>query len=343
MLFRGIRLERKRKLATINTLKIGVIGTGHMGRNHVRNLSEEKRFDLIGVFDKDGEQAKDVSARYNVRAFDTIEELLESVEAVVIAVPSSLHKEIALKAAEYNVHALVEKPLATTSEDAKVIADAFAEKNLKLAVGHIERFNPVFRELRKLTRPDNVVYIEACRYSPFSGSGRIKDTSVVEDLMIHDVDLVCALMGQRELTSIHGRGEAVTSGHTDFATCLMDFGGRTHAIVNASRISQNKERSITVHEEDSCIHADLLAKTLEIYKSTNLTVDLTKDNSYRQDGIVQKIYIPIEEPLRAELISFYESVANGAPIEADGKVGIRAIRICEEVAKRAERAQTGGK
>ena len=329
-------------MADIKTLKIGVIGTGHMGRNHVRNLSEEKRFDLIGIFDTDIMQAKDVAAKYNVKAFDTLDELLDEAEAVVIAVPSSLHKEIALKVASHNVHALVEKPLATTSSDAKIIADAFAEKKLKLAVGHIERFNPVFRELRKLTNPDRVFYIEACRYSPFSGSGRIKDTTVVEDLMIHDVDLVCALMEGREPTSIHGRGEALTSGHTDFATCLMDFGGRTHAIVNASRISQNKERSITVHTEESCIHADLLAKTLEIYRSTNLTVDLAHDNSYRQDGIVQKIYIPIEEPLRAELISFYESIENGAPIEADGEVGIRAIRICEEVAHRAEKSQTGG-
>lgn len=325
----------------MKSLKIGVIGTGHMGKNHVRNISEEKRFDFIGIYDADKEQAKDVAAKYEVKAFDSIDELLNNVEAVVVAVPSSLHKDIALKVAEHGVHALVEKPLATTSEDAKVIVDAFKKKGLKLAVGHIERFNPVFKELRKITRPDSIFYVEACRYSPFSGSGRIKDTTVVEDLMIHDVDLVCALMNGRKMTSIHGRGEAVVSGQTDFATCMMDFGGEAHAIVNASRISQNKERSITVHTEDSCIHADLLAKTLEIYKSTNLTVDLSKDNSYKQDGIVQKIYVPIEEPLRAELVSFYNSVANDAPIEADGEVGVRAIEICEIVANRSKKKEIG--
>lgn len=317
-------------------LKIGVVGTGHMGRNHVRNLADDKRFDFIGVYDANPVQAQEVAAKYNVKAFDAEDALLDEIEAVVIAVPSSLHKEVALRAAEHNVHALVEKPLATTSDDAKEIVRAFKEKNLKLAVGHIERFNPVFRELQKLVNPEDVFYVETCRYSPFSGSGRITDTSVVEDLMIHDVDLVCALMVEKEVTSLHGRGEAVRSGRTDFATCIMDFGGKAHAVVNASRISQNKVRTITVHTAESCICADLLAKTLEIYKSTNLTIDLTKDNSYRQDGVVQKIYVPIEEPLRAELIAFYDAVVNNAPLVADGNIGVNAIEICEQVARRAE-------
>ena len=263
--------------------------------------------------------------------------MLDNVDAVIVAVPSSLHKDVALKAAEHGVHALVEKPLATTSEDAEAIVRAFQEKNLKLAVGHVERFNPVFRELQKLVKLEDIFYIEANRYSPFSGSGRITDTSVVEDLMIHDVDLVCALMdgGGQKVTSIHGRGETVKSGQTDFATCLMDFDGKAHAVVNASRISQNKERMIIVHTANSCIYADLLAKTLNIYKSTNLTVDLSRDNSYVQDGLIQKVYVPIEEPLRAELVAFYNSVVSDAPIAVDGNAGINAIKICEEVAKRA--------
>ncbi|MCR5251984.1 MAG: Gfo/Idh/MocA family oxidoreductase [Lachnospiraceae bacterium] len=323
----------------MNNLRMGVIGTGHMGKNHVRNLAEEKRFELVGIYDANTEQAKDVAAKYGTKAYVSMEELLGDVDAVVIAVPSSLHKDIALQVAEFGVHALIEKPLALTSEDAQVIVDAFKEKKLKLAVGHIERFNPVFRELKKLIRPEEAFFIETCRYSPFSGSGRITDTSVVEDLMIHDVDLVCALMEGREVTSLHGRGVSVLSGQTDFATCLMDFAGKAHAIVNASRVSQNKERSITVHTKDSCVHADLLSKKLEIYKSTNMIIDIAKDNSYKQDSVVQKVFVPIEEPLRAELIAFYEAVANGMPIEASGEVGVRAIRICEEVSNRAKKGE----
>lgn len=317
-------------------LRIGVIGTGHMGKNHVRNISEEKRFDFVGIYDANQEQAKAVAELYDVPAFNTMAELLAQVEAVVIAAPSSLHKEIALQAAECGVHALVEKPLATTSSDAEEIVNAFAKKNLFLAVGHIERFNPVFRELQKLTRPEDIFYAEATRYSPFSGSGRITDTSVVEDLMIHDVDLVCALMGKKDLRSVHGRGTPVQSPQTDFATCLLDFEGKSHAVIHASRVAQNKERLLKVHTADCFICADLLQKTLEIYKSTNLTIDLANDNSYKQDSVVQKVFVPMQEPLRAELIAFYESVVNGAPIVVDGRMGLRAIQICETVATRAK-------
>lgn len=319
----------------MKALRIGVLGAGHMGNHHIRNLSEEKRFDLVGIYDSNREQAKSVAEKYGITSFETAEELLRNIEAVVIAVPSSLHKEVAMKAAEYNVHALIEKPLATLSEDAEHISAVFKEKNLLLAVGHIERFNPVFMELKKLIDPDEVFYIEACRYSLYSGSGRITDASVIEDLMIHDVDLVCSLMEGREVTSVDGRGEALVSGQIDFATCLMDFGGRCHAVVNASRISQGRERSITVHTKDSCIHVDLLSRTLEIHKSTNLTIDLTNDSSYKQDGVVQKVYVPTVDPLRTELVAFYNSVVNGAPVEVNGDVGVRAIKICEAVARKA--------
>lgn len=307
-----------------------------MGRNHVRNLAAENKFELVGFYDVDKIQASETLQRYGTRAFESIEALLNEVEAVVIAVPSSLHKDVALLAAEYGVHTLVEKPLATTCEEAGIIRQAFEEKGLTLAVGHIERFNPVFKELKKLVGSEDIFFIEACRYSPYSNSGRITDASVVEDLMIHDVDLVCALMDGKEITSLHGRGESVRSKRTDFATCILDFGGKAHAVINASRVSQNKVRTITVHTAEGCICADLLAKTLEIYKSTNMTIDLTRDNSCRQEGIVQKFYVPIEEPLRAELIAFYESVVNDAPVIVGGEAGINAIKVCEQVVHRAE-------
>lgn len=323
----------------MHPLKIGVIGTGHMGQNHVRNLAAEKKFDLVGVYDINISQAKTVAEKFGTAVFDDIDRLLDSIEAVVIAVPSSLHKEVALKAAAHGVHALVEKPLATNLADAETIADSFSKRKLKLSVGHIERFNPVFMELQKLIQGKKVFYIEACRYSPFSGSGRITDTSVVEDLMIHDIDLVCSLMNGRPVTSIHGRGETVLSGQTDFATCLLDWGGQAHAIINASRISQNKERVIKVHTSDCYFEADLLAKTLSIAKSTNITIDITKDTFYKQDSVIQKVYIPVEEPLKAELLSFYDAVVSDKPMVVTGEMGIEAIKICQVIAERAKKNQ----
>ncbi len=312
-------------------LKIGVIGAGHMGKNHVRILAEEKNFDLAGIYDIDPGQAREVAEKYEIKVFENIDKLFRAVDAVVIAVPSSIHKEVALKAAEVGIHALVEKPLATTSADAQIIKEAFEKAGLKLAVGHIERFNPVFRELQKLIGSEQVYCIESVRYSPYSGSGRITDTSVIEDLMIHDVDLVCTLMKGKGIKSVGGIGEKVRSDRIDFATGLIRFSDDTHAVINASRVSQNKERRITVHTVEKCIIADLLERTLSIYKSTNLTIDLTRDNSYVQDSVVQKVYIPLVEPLRAELIAFYESVVNDAEVPVDGENGVDAIRICEQV------------
>ena len=316
-------------------LKIGVIGTGHMGRNHIRNISDEKRFDFVGIYDVDYERAAELAEQYGTKAFKTMEELLESVTAVVIAVPSSLHKEVGLKAAEYGVHALIEKPLATTSEDARILTEAFEKAGLKLQVGHIERFNAVVQEAKKIIDGQDIFYIEAHRYSPFSGSGRIKDVSVIEDLMIHDIDIVCDLMEPYEVVDIRGNGEMIRSGATDFATCMLDFSSNAHAVINASRVSQGKERTIEIHTKDSVVFADLLNKTLTVTKSTELVVDGGQSGSYKQDAVVQRIFVPIMEPLRAELKSFYEAVVNNKEVLVDGNVAIRAIEICEKTLERA--------
>lgn len=317
----------------METIRIGVIGAGHMGKNHVRNLAEDKRFSFIGIYDANLEVAKEVSSMYGGGVFYKIEDLLQEVDAVVVAVPSSLHKEIGLKVANSNVHALIEKPLALNSVDAKELKDAFENKNLKLAVGHIERFNPVYKELCKIVKNEDIFYIEAFRYSPFSGSGRITDTSVIEDLMIHDVDLVCNLMNEIPITNVIGMGNKVLSNRTDFATGILDFDAKAHAVINASRVSQNKERVINIHTSDSHICANLLERTLNIYKNTDMTVTLENSTTYKQNGVVQKIFVPIEEPLKAELKAFYHYVIDGVPLVADGSVGVRAIEICEEIAK----------
>lgn len=322
-------------------LKIGVIGCGHMGCNHVRILSGESCFDFIGIYDKSEEQADKVSKQYDIKSFKNPEELLKEVEAIVIAVPSSLHREMAFLAAKHHVHALVEKPIALNAADAEAIVDKYQENDLKLAVGHVERFNPVIVELEKILNNNQVFYMEAHRYSPFSGSGRITDTSVVEDLMVHDIDLVCGLMSPYQVTDIRSNGERIRSNRLDFATCMLDFGEMAHAVINASRVSQNKERSLTVHTLDSCIYADLLTRTLTISKNTNIVMDGLNANAYTQDGIVQKIFVPSREPLREELLSVYDSIVHDAPIRVDGGAGLEAIKVCEEVIRRINMRKTG--
>lgn len=319
----------------MDLLKIGVIGTGHMGCNHVRNISDDKRFDLIGIYDVDFDRASELAETYGTKAFKSMDELLSKVEAVVVAVPSSLHKEVGLKAVKQGVHALIEKPLATTSEDARILTMAFEKAGLKLQVGHIERFNAVVQSARKILEDKEIFYIEAHRYSPFSGSGRIKDVSVIEDLMIHDIDIVCDFMEPAKVVDIRGNGEVIKSCATDFATCMLNFSSNAHAVINASRVSQSKERTLEIHTSDSVIHADLLNKTLTVVKGTEMMIDSAESGVYKQDAAVQNVFVPIIEPLRAELQSFYEAVVNGKDILVDGWVALRAIQVCEKVLERA--------
>lgn len=239
-------------------VKIGVIGTGHMGKNHVRILAEENNhFDFIGIYDKSIDTAQELATEYNTCFFRDIDNLLNEVEAVVVAVPSSQHCEVGIHTAKCGVNALIEKPIAPTVQEAQRIVEAFKENGVRLAIGHVERFNPAYLELKKMIDPKNVFYVEAHRYSPFSGGGRIKDVGVVEDLMIHDIDLISGLINDKPITDIRANGEIILSNKTDFATAMLDFGGEAHAIINASRVSQNKERSICVHMRDCVVPSDV--------------------------------------------------------------------------------------
>lgn len=316
----------------MDKLKTGVIGTGVMGRNHIRNLSEEENyFELTGIYDTDTELARQVAGKYGTTAYDSVDRLMEDTEAVVIAVPSSLHYEMGIRAAGYGNHALIEKPLAVREKEAEILIETYENSHLKLAVGHIERFNPVIRELKKILYQKKVFFLEAHRFGPYSGNGRVKDVSVIEDLMIHDIDLAAYLL-EGSIRHISGSGSVVKSGKIDFATCMLQFDTGGVAVLGASRVSQNKERYIQIHTEDSFINADLLARTITISKETRLELHNGQDDSYMQDSLTARIFVPFKEPLKEELLSFYRAVKENGEIEADSRSGLNAVRVCEKVA-----------
>lgn len=315
-------------------LRIGVIGAGSMGRNHVRILSTEKgSFEFVGFYDADQNRAAEIAKQFSVTAFPSVTALLEQVDAVTIAAPSSLHKELALEAVRRGVHALVEKPLALTSEDAEEISRAFAQAGLTLAVGHVERYNPVVTELCKLARHENILALEVRRYSPYNG--RITDADVVQDLMVHDIDLVCNVLMDQKLPDVFSAGKSVVSGKLDYVQSLMRFEAGTLASVGASRVTQSKVREIVVHTDHSYIVADLLNRSLSVQRNTNLVIDEGKESAYRQDSVTQKIFVPMVEPLRMELVDFVDRVMSGTEPAANGPAACRTIRIAETVIAQA--------
>jgi len=329
-------------------LKIGVIGVGNMGRNHLRILHEEaSRFDLAGIYDADAGRAAELAGRYETEAVADAAGLLRRAEAVVIAAPTSLHKEYGMLAASMGVSALIEKPLATATQDAVELTRAFAQSSCKLAVGHVERFNPVITVLKNVLRHEDIVGIEARRYSPFDG--RIKDASVIEDLMIHDVDLVCNLLDGHEVASVAGFGRSIKSGRLDFAQSLLRFDNGVQAAVFASRVTADKIRQLDIHTRDSFIKADLLAKTLLICRNANMVIDEGQECSYKQDSLTQRIFVPIVEPLRAELLAFHQAVTEDRDPAVDGNAATRIISICEAIQEKcrlyseSEAGNAGGK
>lgn len=311
-------------------LRIGVIGAGSMGRNHVRILSVEKgSFEFAGFYDADQSRANEIAKQFAVTAFPSVEALLEQVDAVTIAAPSSLHKEIALEAVRHGVHALVEKPLALTSEDAEVISHAFAGAGLTLAVGHVERYNPVVTELCKLVRHERIMALEVRRYSPYNG--RITDADVVQDLMVHDIDLVCNVLMDQKLLDVFSVGESAVSGKLDYVQSLMRFEDGTVASVGTSRMTQSKVREIVVHTDHSYIAADLLNRSLSVQRNTNLVIDEGQESAYRQDSVTQKIFVPMVEPLRMELVDFVDHILSRSEPAANGPAACRTISIAETI------------
>jgi len=315
-------------------LRIAVIGTGSMGRNHVRILSEERNsFQFIGFYDPDGNRAEEISQQFSVPSFPNMAALLDQVDAVTIAAPSSLHRQIALEVASRGIHALVEKPLALTLADAEEISAAFASAGRILAVGHVERYNPVVTELCKLVHREDLLALEVRRYGPHNA--RITDADVVQDLMIHDIDLVCNVLMGGEAVNLSSVGETVYSGKLDYVQSLMKFAGGAIASLGASRITESKVREIVVHTKQSYIHADLLARSLTVLRNTNLVIDEGKESAYRQDSVTQKIFVPLAEPLRLELLDFRDCVLYGKQPMANGAAACRAVGIAEKVIEQA--------
>lgn len=315
-------------------LRIGVIGAGSMGRNHVRILSTEKgRFEFVGFYDADPKRAGEIAEQFSVAAFPSAQALMEQVDAVTIAAPSSRHKEIALEAVRHGVHALVEKPLALNVEDAEEISGAFSSAGLTLAVGHVERYNPVVTELCKLVRREKVLAVEVRRYSPYNG--RITDADVVQDLMVHDIDLVCNVLVGQKLLDVFSMGQSLVSGNLDYAQSLLRFENGVEASIGASRITQSKVREIVVHTDRSYILADLLNRTLSVQRNTNLVIGEGQESAYRQDSVTQKIFVPMVEPLRMELIDFVDCVMLRREPAANGPAACRTIEAAEEVIRQA--------
>lgn len=309
-------------------LRVGVVGVGNMGRNHLRVLSSMREYELIGCFDNNRESCSEQAEQYQIAAFGNQEDLFSHVDVVSIAVPSSLHKDSAVSAARAGCHVLVEKPIALSVEDADAIILACKEARVKLCVGHIERYNPAVATLQNVLSKEKIITVTFERMSP--PVPRISDTSVVEDLMIHDIDVLISLIDS-PIKKIVSQGVKIYSDSLDFAQALISFENGALASLTASRVTEAKIRTARISAEKSYISVNYLSRTVEISRKTNFSLDVGYAIQYTQENIIEKIMVPITEPLRAEFEHFAQCIRNDKKVATSGEMAKQALLICQQI------------
>jgi len=322
----GISLMMIMKTNKLNPVRVGVIGTGAMGQRHCRVYSGLRHVQLAGVCDisvKNGQQA---AGQYQVPYYKSIGNLLEHVDAVSLAVPTPLHFDLTMRCLHAGIHVLVEKPITETVEQAEQLVKAAEASHLVLQVGHIERFNPAYIELRNVLAEMNVAAINLRRLSSFESSNT--DVDVLLDLMIHDIDLVLDLIN-KEPVSIAAQGLAAFNGAIDHAIAQICFEQGPLVTITASRLTEEKVRSIEATALEAYVVSDLLSKNILIHRRTFGEYPLHNQlgGKYRQESIVERIHVPHYEPLRMELEHFIDCVSKGNPPQVSAGDGLNALRL----------------
>lgn len=309
------------------TLRIGVIGTGAMGKNHVRVLSGLKdRCRLDGVFDTDAERAAMIAREFGTKPFPTLKMLIDSLDAAVVAVPIFAHYDVVKQCLEQGVHVLVEKPMTATIEEAEKLRDLATEKGLKLQVGHIELFNPTIRVLNNILQQEELIAIDIQRLSPFEE--RVKNIDVIMDTMIHDLYILSYLAG-RDPVSCTAYGRTLHQ-HLNHVVATFQYADGLIATLTASIVTEEKVRTIRVVTKKAYVQADLMDKKILISRSTNFFLS-NHDCDYKQQNIIEKVIVPPYEPLREQLIHFIDCIRlDKTPLVAADQ-GLETLRMAEEV------------
>ena len=304
------------------SMRVAVVGVGHLGKHHARILASLPGVDLVAVADTNQARADEIAAANNTRAVYTADALIGAVDAVSIAVPTELHLAIALPFLNAGVAVLVEKPMARSLEEADAMIAAASKAGVALAVGHTERFNPAVEAARPMLRDPR--FIEVHRLGTFPE--RSLDIDVVFDLMIHDLDVVLSLVPS-EVESIEAVGVPVLTGRVDIANARLRFKNGCIANLTASRISRDRVRKIRFFQPAAYVSIDYGAQKVEMYR-------LVKGAGPMPSIDGGDMPVTNEEPLKRELLDFVEAVSSGRPPLVDGAQGRRALALATDITSR---------
>lgn len=305
-------------------LRSAVVGVGHLGRFHAQKHKMIDGVELVGVCDTFKEQADKVAAELGVTAFTNPEELIGKVDAVTIAASTPSHYDLGKLFLSNGVHVLMEKPIASTSEGARMLCEIAEAKKLKFQVGHVERFNPALQAVRsKLEKP---LFIECHRLAPFKV--RSTEVDVVIDLMIHDLDVILSLV-QSEPVSVSAVGTPVLTKKIDIANARIEFASGAVANVTASRVSQSTQRKFRVFQANQYLSIDFQAGEVNL---------LTKTGEWTEGNIPlehESFNLEKGDALLEETKSFFEAIRDNKPVVVSGRDGLMALSLAEKIIENA--------
>ena len=322
-------------------IKIGILGAGHLGKIHIRLLKEIEKYKVIGFYDADPIAAEQVEKEFGVKRFDSIEALLEEVDAVDIVTPTVTHYDCASKAIKRSKHIFIEKPVTSTIEEAKSLIGLSKEANVKVQVGHVERFNPAFIAARDYC--SNPMFIETHRLAQFNPRGT--DVSVVLDLMIHDIDIILSIVNSN-IKRINASGVAVVSESPDIANARIEFDNGCVANLTASRISMKNMRKSRFFQKDAYISVDFLDKKVDVIRLKNIegdvdplavTIDLGNNKGSKQIYFENPPILPTNA-IKMELDTFADSIISNTTPLVSIDDGYKALDVAYKIIEKMKHA-----
>ncbi len=319
-------------------LKIGVFGVGHLGKFHLNNWKDMAGVELVGFYDPNDDAAQEVSEKYQLPRFLDPETLMDACQAVDIVAPTNFHYDLCEAAIKKGKHVFVEKPLANTMDEARALVKLVKESNVKMQVGHVERFNPAYLATHDLSL--NPMFIEVHRLAQFNPRGT--EVSVILDLMIHDIDIILSLV-KSEVKAISASGVAVMTDTPDIANVRIEFNNGCVANLTSSRISMKRMRKMRVFQKDAYIGIDFLNKKTEIIKLKSpqdldaFSFDLDTPHGKRTIAVLNPL-IPEVNAIKMELEKFRDAIVNNTPVVVSEVDGYRAMDIAHQILSKIKNA-----
>ena len=313
-------------------LKVAVFGTGHLGKFHLNNWKLIPEVEIVGFYDPNDEIAAGVIEKYQIKRFTDPAALLDICDVVDIIAPTPFHFSLCEQAIRKGKHVFVEKPLANDMEEARTILKLVKESNVKLQVGHVERFNPAFLALEGI--PLQPMFIEVHRLAEYNPRGT--EVSVILDLMIHDIDIILHIVNS-EVKNIYSSGVAVMTDTPDIANVRMEFNNGCVANLTSSRISMKKMRKMRIFQKDAYIGVDFLNKKSEIISLNNSDIETDgfsfeiETRSGMKSILVRNPDVPDVNAIRMELEKFVESILQNKPTLVSELDGYRAMDIAHQI------------